>query len=167
MPRLIGSRLGPYALYTFNLSLFLAALTSMLPLGEIVGRITAEVLDVHREDGLLISLGMALAIGTVVSLLGWIGFDPIPLLDGAVSTFILFGGIIEAYAAVKGKRYIPGWLRAWAWFGILTALILGLYAFIGSRFSSVVFIGVVLLSLALNGRLEKRLVLKRKRFLGR
>jgi NSS family neurotransmitter:Na+ symporter len=151
------------------MSLFLAAMTSMLPIGEVTGRITAEVLDIHREDGLIISLTMAAAIGMMVSLLMWLGFDPVGILDGTVSTFILFGGIIEAYAAAKGKEYIPKWLRAWAWIGIITTTILGLYAFVSwtSPISPILLIAVALSALALNGRLERRLSLRRKRFPGK
>ncbi|ASJ08254.1 hypothetical protein A3L11_03035 [Thermococcus siculi] len=165
LPLLIRERLGLPALYAFNVSLFLAAMTSMLPIGEVTGRITAELLDIHRGDGVIISLTIAASIGMVVSLLTWLGFNPIEILDGAVSTFILFGGIIEAYAAAKGRSYIPGWLRAWAWVGIITAAILGLYAFVSwsSPISPILLVAVALSALALNGRLERELQLRRKR----
>jgi NSS family neurotransmitter:Na+ symporter len=169
LPSLIRERLGPSALYVFNVSLFLAAITSMLPIGEVIGRITAELLGTHRGYGIMVSLTIAAAIGIIVSTLTWLGFDPIGILDGAVSTFILFGGIIEAYAAARGKEYIPGWLRAWAWIGIITVTVLGLYSFLSwsSPISPVLLVVVALSALALNGRLEKALERRRKRFPGK
>jgi NSS family neurotransmitter:Na+ symporter len=165
LPALIKERLGLSTLYAFNISLFLAAMTSMLPIGEVTGRITAELLGGNREEGIIISLTTAASIGVVVSILTWLGFDSVEILDETVSTFILFGGIIEAYAAAKGRGYIPGWLRAWAWVGIVTVAVLGLYSFVSwsSPLSPILLVVVALSALALNGRLERRLSIMRKR----
>jgi hypothetical protein len=74
-------------------------------------------------------------------------------------------GIIEAYTAVKGKEYIPEWLTGWAWTGMVTVAILGVYSFVGwgSLLSPAILAVVVLSALALNGRLERRLNMMRTR----
>jgi NSS family neurotransmitter:Na+ symporter len=169
LPVIIKERLDILVLYVFNLSLFLVAMTSMLPIGEVTGRITAEVLGISRGEGAIISLSIAAAVGVLVSTLEGLGFDPIGVLDGVVSTFILFGGIIEAYAAAQGKGYLPEWLRAWAWVGIITVTFLGLYSFLGwsSPISPILLIGVALSALALNDMVERRLKLRRRRLPGK
>lgn len=169
LPLLIKERLGLPALYVFNVSLLLAAMSSMVPIGEVTGRITAELLGLHRDEGLIVSLTVAASVAGVVSILIWLGFDPVGILDGAVSTFILFGGIIEAYAAARGKEYIPGWLKAWAWIGMITVTVLGLYSFLSwtSPISPIIIVVVALSALALNSRLERRLELRRKRLPGK
>ncbi|NJF25713.1 hypothetical protein E3E29_08720 [Thermococcus sp. Bubb.Bath] len=159
LPETIRSTLGLPLLYAFNVSLFLAAMTSMIPIGEVTGRITGEIMGAPREDGVILSLTAAAGVGIVAAILTWLGFDPVGILDGTVSTFILFGGIIEAYAAVKWRGHLPSWLKAWAWIGIVTATILGLYAFTSwsSILSPALLVMIALTVLLLNERLRRRL----------
>ncbi|ASJ01770.1 hypothetical protein A3L09_00080 [Thermococcus profundus] len=168
LPLAIRENLGPSMLYAFNFSLFLAAMTSMVPIGEVTGRIIGELMRLPRGYGVFVSLSLAASISIIVSLLSWLGLNPVGLLDGAVSAFILFGGIIEAYAAVKMKDYIPGWLKAWAWMGIPLAGILGLYALVSwcSPGSQVILAVTVLVALGLNEKLKKRLEEMRRRIPG-
>ena len=106
---------------------------------------------------------IAMSVGILVSLFTWMGFNPIGVLDEAVGTFILFGGVIESYAAAKDREYISMPLKAWAWFGISIVTFLGIYAFASSEFpvSSAIIVLTVLIAFALNGKIERKLKLRR------
>jgi NSS family neurotransmitter:Na+ symporter len=67
LPIGIEKNLGSSMLYLFNISLFLAAITSMVPIGEVTGRITAEILRTSRENGVIISLSTATLVEIVTS----------------------------------------------------------------------------------------------------
>jgi len=149
----------PALLYLLSFAVFLAALSSMIPIGETIVRIYEELTRLPRNKAVVRTLGVAALLG-VINVLGMnAGIDTISVLDGAVSTFVLFGGIIAAWAVIERRDYIPESLRKAAYPGIVLVGALGLYSLYhmlknGQYASFVVLVGAVAIALLLNDKLK-------------
>ncbi|WP_170218369.1 sodium-dependent transporter [Palaeococcus ferrophilus] len=152
---------GTVLRYLFAFALFLAAITSMIPLGETVARIYSEVSWVKRSDAVVKTMLGAFFVGVFAVLGMERGFDTVGLLDSTVATFALIGGVVSAWAALTGKNYIPPYLRAWALLGALSLAVLGVFAvynlFISGRYLPLLLLAMgVLLAMSLTSRVKER-----------
>ncbi|WP_297521659.1 sodium-dependent transporter [Thermococcus sp.] len=126
------------ALYFLYLAFFFAALSSMIPLGEVVTRVLMELsrkplnprrLPGFRKKSVLLVMSFTLLLGlSMVAVRGYTGLDVITVLDTAAETFILFGAILEVLAVLYGKSYIPGAFKVGSYPGIVSLFILGTLA---------------------------------------
>ncbi|WP_240910796.1 sodium-dependent transporter [Thermococcus sp. MAR1] len=149
----------PALLYLLSFAVFLAALSSMIPIGETIVRIYEEFTRLPREKAVIIIIGATAVIGLANVFGMHFGVDTITVLDGAVSTFVLFGGIIAAWAAIEHREYVPKEVKNAAYPGIVLVGILGLYSLFhmikgGQYVSFVLLVGIVGMALALNGKLR-------------
>jgi len=152
----------PALLYLLSFAVFLAALSSMIPIGETIVRIYEEFTRLPRDKAVLTIIGTTAVLGLANVLGMHFGVDTITVLDGAVSTFVLFGGIIAAWAAIEHRDYVPENVKTAAYPGIALVGILGLYSlyhmFRGGQYASfVLLVGIVGLALLLNDRIRNYL----------
>jgi len=152
----------PSLLYLLSAAVFLAALSSMIPIGEPIVRIYAEFTRQPRTGAVVQGLGMAFVLGLINVLGVKLGVDTIGIMDGALTTFVLFGGIFAAWAVVEVRDYIPEGLRNVAYLGIALVGSLGVYSLFtmlrsGKYASALLLMTVIGLSLLLNDVLKKRL----------
>ncbi|WP_461865342.1 sodium-dependent transporter [Thermococcus sp.] len=150
-----------FLLYLINVSIFLAALSSMIPIGETILRAYEELSKMDRDKAVPIVMGSAFVLG-LLSIVGLnlVHVNTIGILDGAVSTFVLFGGIIAAWAVIERREYITKGLHEASYIGIIIIGILGLYSLYhlvisGQYVAVIVLITLIILSLGLNGYLRK------------
>ncbi len=150
-------------LYLINVSIFLAALSSMIPIGETILRAYEELSKMDRDKALPTVMGAAFVLG-LLSIVGLslVHINTIGILDGAVSTFVLFGGVIAAWAVIERRDYITRGLHEASYIGIVIVSILGLYSLyhliISAQYTAViVLVALIALSLSLNGYLRKLL----------
>ncbi len=125
-------------LYFLYLAFFFAALSSMIPLGEVVTRVLMELsrkplnprrLPEFREKSVLLMMSFTLLLGLLmVAVEEYTGLDVISTLDTTVETFILFGAILEVLAVLYGKDYISRALKIGSYPGIISVLLLGTLA---------------------------------------
>ncbi|ASJ05009.1 sodium-dependent transporter [Thermococcus barossii] len=152
----------PALFYLLSFAVFLAALSSMIPIGETIVRIYEEFMRLPRDKAVLTIIGVTALLG-LTNILGMkFGIDTITILDGAVSTFVLFGGIIAAWAAIEHREYVPEGLKKVAYPGIVVVGILGLYSLYhmlteGQYVSFLLLIGIVGLALILNDKIKNYL----------
>ena len=152
----------PALLYLLSFAVFLAAISSMIPIGETMVRIYSNLTRIPREKSVLLILGGGLALG-IANVLGMgFGIDTITILDSAVSTFVLFGGIIAAWAAIEHREYVPESVRKAAYPGILVVAVLGLYSLYTmlttkQYVSFLLLVGVIVIVLGINGKVKSYL----------
>ncbi|WP_010477423.1 sodium-dependent transporter [Thermococcus zilligii] len=152
----------PVLLYLLSFAAFLAALSSMIPVGETIVRVYSNLTRIPREKSVPFMLGLGLVLG-VVNVLGMsLGVDTITILDSAVSTFTLFGGIVAAWAIIERREYLQESVRKAAYSGILTVAVLGLYSLYTmlrtKQYASfLLLVGVVVIVLGINGKLKSHL----------
>ncbi len=152
----------PILLYLLSFAVFLAAISSMIPIGETMVRIYINLTNISREKTVPAILGAGLILG-IVNIFGMnLGIDTITILDGAVSTFVLFGGIIAAWAVIEHRDYIPESLRNASYPGIIIVGILGIYSlyqmFVGRQYVSfLLLVGIIAMVLAVNDKVKSYL----------
>ena len=152
----------PILLYLLSFAVFLAAISSMIPIGETMVRIYINLTNISREKTVPAILGAGLILG-IVNIFGMnLGIDTITILDGAVSTFVLFGGIIAAWAVIEHRDYIPESLRNASYPGIIIVGILGIYSlyqmFVGRQYVSfLLLVGIIAIVLAVNDKVKSYL----------
>ena len=152
----------PALLYLLSFAVFLAALSSMIPIGETIVRIYEEFMRLPRDRAVPTIIGATAVLGLVNVLGMHFGVDTITILDRAVSTFVLFGGIIASWAAIEHRDYIPEGVKKAAYPGIVIVGILGLYSLYhmlrgGQYVSFVLLVGIAVLALALNEKIKNYL----------
>ncbi|RLF77366.1 hypothetical protein DRN39_04345 [Thermococci archaeon] len=160
LPQVLKAVNASPVLYLLYFTLFLIALSSMIPLGETIIRVFEELSRRPRQTAAPIILASTFVLGIAsVAVMIYGGVDTIGILDGAVTTFVLFGGIIAAWAVITGKEYIPSSLRRASYIGVLIVGTLGIYALIqlilGKNFASLVLLLMLLgVALGFNGYLK-------------
>ncbi len=125
-------------LYFLYLAFFFAALSSMIPLGEVVVRVLMELsrkplnprrVPEFRKKSVLRMMGFTLLLGLFMVAVGdYTGLDVVGMLDTTVETFILFGAVLEVLAVFYGKDYIPMALKVGSYPGVISVLLLGILA---------------------------------------
>ncbi|WP_456367233.1 sodium-dependent transporter [Thermococcus sp.] len=125
-------------LYVLYLAFFFAALSSMIPLGEVVTRVLMELsrkppsprrLPEFRKRSVLLMMSLALLLGlSAIAIEEYTGLDAINTLDTAVETFILFGAILEVPAVLYNRDYIPRGLKISSYPGVVSVLLTGTLA---------------------------------------
>lgn len=163
LPEVLKTVNASPVLYTLYFTLFLIALSSMIPLGETIIRVFEELSRRPRGTAAPLILASTLILGMAsVAVMIYGGIDTIGIFDGAVTTFVLFGGIIAALAVIMGKEYIPAPLHKTSYLGVLIVGALGVYALIqlilSRNFASLVLLLVLIgVALGANGYLKELL----------
>jgi len=149
----------PALLYLLSFVVFLAAISSMIPIGETMVRIYSNLTHIPREKSVPTIMGAGLILG-MINVLGMnFGIDTITILDVAVSTFVLFGGIIAAWAVIEYREYMPENLKKATYPGLIIVAMLGLYSlyhmFRNKQYISfLLLVGVIIILLAINNRIK-------------
>ena len=138
LPKTLESGGMTAVLYFLYLAFFFAALSSMIPLGEVVTRVLMELstkpLNPRRMPGfrrrsVLMAMSFTLLLGLLLVAAGeYGGVDAVGTLDTAVETFILFGAVLEVLAVLYGKEYVSLPLKAGSYPGIIAVFLLGTLA---------------------------------------
>lgn len=108
VPWIISNELNlPLLRFGFNVTVLLAAISSMIPLGEVASTIYADATGMHREDGILTVAIITIFIGVLNTLLISYGVDAIGLFDSIISMFIFFGAIISIMGFSRENISLP------------------------------------------------------------
>ena len=133
----------------------------MIPIGETIVRIYSELSRLRREKAVPVVMGVAALLGLINVITMNSGIDMIGVLDGAVSTFVLFGGIIAAWAVVVKRDYIPPNLMLWGRMGVLIVGALGVYSLYhmlrnGQYLSFALLVGIVGVAILMNDTVKRK-----------
>jgi NSS family neurotransmitter:Na+ symporter len=152
-----------WLLYILEFAVFLAGFSSIIPLGEVIIRFFETVFGMDREKSAIYGVVTSYALGLFI-IVGMIafGWDTIDWFDGAFSTFVLFGGIISAWAIIERRPYIPNTLANIGYVGVFIIFVLGLYSLSSLLvnkmvISFLILVAVVLTAIAYNTELLKKL----------
>ncbi len=131
----IGMMTVLYFLYS---AFFFAALSSMIPLGEVVTRVMMELskkplnprrVPEFRRRSVLFIMSFTFLLGlSAVAVEAYTGLDVVKTLDTTVETFILFGAVLEVLGVPYGKGYIPRMLKISSYPGVISVFLLGMLA---------------------------------------
>lgn len=116
-------------LYLLYISFFFAALSSMIPLGEVITRIVMELskrpssprrMRGFRKNTVSKAIGFIALVGVLAIILeGYAGFNTLNLFHETVKAFILFGTVLETLTVIHQKDYIPRALKLGSYPGIV------------------------------------------------
>ena len=163
MPEVLKGLGLNWLLVVLEFAVFLAGFSSIIPLGEVIIRLFETVFGMDREKSAIYGTAISFALGVFI-IVGMItfGWNTIDWFDGAFSTFVLFGGIISAWAIIERKPYIPDTLANIGYIGAFIVFILGLYSLSSLLvnkmvISFLILIAVILTAIAYNTELLKKL----------